>query len=87
MMCFYAAVSISTCNVVHRLLLQGWQHCDDCELKPYLVRHCELSVCDGCVMWGNRVVVPQAGCNKVMEQLHDGHPGTSRIKNLARSFV
>ena len=38
-------------------------------------------------MWGNRVVVPQAGRKKVMEQLHDGHPGTSRMKSLARSFV
>ena len=38
-------------------------------------------------MWGNRVVVPQAGRNKVMEQLHDGHLGTSRMKSLARSFV
>ena len=72
---------------VHRLLLQGWQHCDDPELKPYQVRHCELSVCDGCVMWGNRVVIPQAGRKKVIEQLHDGHPGTSRMKSLARSFV
>ena len=72
---------------VHRLLLQGWQHCDNPELKPYQVRYCELSVCDGCAKWGNRVVVPQAGRNKVMEQLHDGHPGTSRMKSLARSFV
>ena len=29
---------------VHRLILQGWQHCDDPQLKPYQVRHCELSV-------------------------------------------
>ena len=27
---------------IHRLLLQGWQHCDNSELKPYQVRHCEL---------------------------------------------
>ena len=76
-----------TLSKVHRLLLQGWQHSNDPELKPYQVRHSELSVCDGCVMWGNRVVVPQAGCKRVMEQLHDGHPGISRMKSLARSFV
>ena len=33
------------------------------------------------------VVVPQAGRKQVMEQLHDGHPGTSRMKSLAGSFV
>ena len=69
---------------VHTLLLQGWQYSN---LKPYQVRHNELTVCDGCVMWGSRVVVPQAGRKSVMEQLHDGHPGTSRMKSLARSFV
>ena len=50
------------------------------------MRHCELSVCDGCVIWGNRVVIPQAGCKKVMEQLHDGHPDTSRMKIFTRSI-
>ena len=60
-----------TLSKVHRLLLQGWQNSNDPELKPYQVRHSELSICDGCVMWGNRVVVPQAGCKRVMEQLHD----------------
>ena len=38
-------------------------------------------------MWGNRVVVPQAGRKRVMEQLYDGHPGISRMKSLARSFA
>ena len=51
------------------------------------MRHNELTVCDGCVMWGSHVVVPQAGHKNVMKQLHGGHPGTSRKKSLARSFV
>ena len=76
-----------THSKVHRLLLQGWQHSNDPELKPYQVRHSELSVRDECVMWGSRAVVPQAGYKRVMEQLHDGHPGISRMKSLARSFV
>ena len=47
----------------------------------------ELSVQDGCVLWGNRVVVPRAGQDKVLEELHDSHPGMSRMKSLARSVV
>ena len=74
---------------VHRMLLQGWQHSNDPELKPYQVRHNELSirtyVMD--VMWWNHIVVPQAGHKRVMEQLHDGYPGVSQMKSLARSFV
>ena len=72
---------------VHRLLMQGWKHSDDPKLKPYQVRYSELSVYDGCIMWGNHVIVPQAGRMRVIEQLHDGHPGISRMKSLARSFV
>jgi len=72
---------------VHTLLLQGWQYSSDPDLKPHQVRHNELTVCYDCVMWGSCIVVPQAGCKSVMEQLHNGHPGTSRMKSLARSFV
>ena len=42
---------------------------------------------DVLIMWGNLVVVPQAGHKRVMEQLHDSHPGIPRMKSLARSFV
>lgn len=38
-------------------------------------------------MWGHRVVVPPAGRQRIMEELHEGHPDTSWMKNLARSFV
>ena len=62
-------------------------HSNDTEFKPYQVRYSELSVCDGYVMWGTHIVVPQAGHKRVLEQLHDSHPGVSRMKSLARSFV
>ena len=42
---------------------------------------------DGCLLRGNRIVVPPEGRDKVMELLHSGHPGNSRMKSLARSFV
>jgi len=51
---------------VHTLLLQGWQYSSDPDLKPYQVRPSELTVCDGCVMWGSHIVVPQAGRKSVM---------------------
>ena len=47
----------------------------------------ELSIQGGCLMWGSRVVVPLAGRSLVMEELHATHPGASRIKSLARSYV
>lgn len=35
----------------------------------------------------NRVVVPPAGREAIMELLHNGHPGISRMKSIARSYV
>lgn len=47
----------------------------------------ELSVKDGCLLCGNRVVVPTEGRHGVMELLHEGHPGNNWMKGLAHSFV
>ena len=47
----------------------------------------ELSVENGCVLWGNRVIIPRKGQNRVLRQLHDGHPGISRMKGIARSIA
>ena len=38
-------------------------------------------------MWGSRVIVPPQGRNFIIEELHDTHPGISRMKSLARSYV
>ena len=72
---------------VRRFVLQGWRSTNDPVLRPYQRRKNELSVQDGCVLWGNRVVVPPPGRVKVMEELHEGHPGASRMKSLARGYV
>ena len=60
---------------------------DNPDTSPYKTRTTELSVQDDCLLWGNRVVIPEAGRKEVMRILHDGHPGTSRMKALARGMV
>ncbi|KAL5481520.1 hypothetical protein EMCRGX_G021699 [Ephydatia muelleri] len=74
---------------VRNMALTGWQaHAsNDVTFRPYKQRECELSVQDGCVLWGHRVVIPPAGREAVMRTLHDAHPGITRMKGLARSFV
>ena len=46
---------------VRRLVQTGWKDTADKNLKPYQNRSHELSVQDSCVLWGNRVVIPEAG--------------------------
>ena len=72
---------------VRRLVLSGWKFSDDEKLQPYQKCHKELSVQDSCVLRGERVVVPEEGRNKTLEILHDGHPGITKMKLLARSVV
>ena len=55
-------------------------------LAPYQRRHKELSVHAGCVMWGSRVIIPTVGRQGVLDQLHKGHLGVSRMNNLAHSY-
>ena len=74
-------------SMVWRLVQHGWKETDDERLKPYQQRKNELSVLDRCVLWGDRVIVPQVGCDKVLDVLHEGHPGITKMKQLARSIV
>ena len=68
-------------------LLRGGSCGKDDALSPYHKFWYELSVHDGCLLRGNRVIVPPEGREKVLELLHDGHPGNTRMKALARSYV
>ena len=55
--------------------------------KPYKSRSHELSVLDRCVLSGCRFVVPPQVQAAVLEELHETHPGASRMKALAYSYI
>ena len=55
--------------------------------RPYTSRKNELSVLDGCLLWGSRVVVPKVGRTRVLQELHAGHPGIQQMKRVARGIV
>ena len=70
--------------------LKGWPavHTEESmTLQPYWTRRGELTVECGCLLWGVRAVVPRKLQQQVLKELHDGHPGMVRMKNLARSYV
>ena len=69
---------------VCKILLHGWRATDDQTMKPFQQRR---DVQDACILWGSRVVIPPPGRPKIIEELHAGHPGTSRMKSQARSYV
>ena len=69
------------------MVKRGWTHINDPNFRPYQCCYMELSVQSGCVLWGNRIIVPSAGQSRILDVLHDGHPGIYHMKELARSFV
>ncbi|XP_013763339.1 uncharacterized protein LOC102215153 [Pundamilia nyererei] len=72
---------------VREYALRGWPTTQHPNFQPYKQRQQELSVQDGCVLWGARVVIPERGRRPLLEQLHQSHPGMSRMKGLARSYM
>ncbi|XP_026544539.1 uncharacterized protein K02A2.6-like, partial [Notechis scutatus] len=67
---------------------RGWpadQIHDD--FTPFKNRQTELFSQRGCVLWGDRVVVPERLQQTVLKVLHEGHPGIVRMKALARSYA
>ena len=57
------------------------------EIRPYFMHRDELTVQDGVLLWGLRVVVPTALRREILEVLHESHPGATRAKQFARSYV
>ena len=75
---------------VIRFTLDGWPskllEADE-ELKPFFHRRNEITLEQGVLMWGVRVIVPELGRTRVLEEVHTGHVGIVKMKAVARSYV
>ena len=57
-------------------------------LVTYKNKRDELTLEQDCLLWGFRVVVFAALRGKVLqEELHETHPGMTRMKSISRSYV
>ncbi|XP_032081537.1 uncharacterized protein K02A2.6-like, partial [Thamnophis elegans] len=69
-------------------VLRGWPTEKVAEhFRPFKVRQAELALHGGCLVWGDRVVIPTALRARILPALHKNHPGIARMKALARSYV
>ncbi|XP_062551039.1 uncharacterized protein K02A2.6-like [Armigeres subalbatus] len=57
------------------------------EAHQFFLRRESLYCARDVLMYINRVVVPKTLQQKVIQQLHRGHPGIDRMRSLARSYV
>ena len=75
---------------VFNYTLHGWPNNASAVPKnilPYFHKRTQLTLRNGCLIWGLRVVIPQKYKQAVLKLLHTGHPGTTRMKSLARLHV
>ncbi|CAC5422534.1 Uncharacterized protein K02A2.6 [Mytilus coruscus] len=79
----------STLVKVKHATLYGWPKYTDIsnELKPYFRVKDELSMEEGCLLRGIRVIIPERYRADVLNELHVNHPGIVRMKGLARMHV
>ena len=70
---------------VLRYTQKGWPAKFSIALKPFSHHRNELSIEDDCLLWGTRVIIPLKLREAVLKELHQGHPGVTRMKAIARS--
>ena len=71
-------------NVLSHLQSGKWPDKISDNMKPYYNKQNELTIGDGVILWGLRVIVPEQLRNTVSKELHQNHPSISRMKSLSR---
>ncbi|XP_029709184.2 uncharacterized protein K02A2.6-like [Aedes albopictus] len=78
-------------QTVLKFIRDGWPNdarsITNPDVRPYFNRRESLTHVDGCILFHDRVVVPNKFRRQVLKQFHRGHPGMVRMKSIARSFV
>lgn len=76
---------------VRRFIDRGWpekkSQIPDEAVAEFHGRRKALAFEEGCIFFQGRIVIPQIHRKAVLEELHDGHPGETRMKSLARTKV
>ena len=84
----YRTVRDPVLSTVCSYVRDGWPLTSpSAENLPYFRRRLELTMQDGCLMWGLGVVIPNQFRRQLQSELHEAHTGVARMKALARSVI
>jgi len=67
----------------YHFIQNGWTSTVPPEFYPFFTKKDEFSIVDNCSFWGNCLVIPNQGRKLLLDELHEAHPGTSRMKSRA----
>lgn len=78
-------------RVISKLIgyvINGWPaECLEKELQEFFANRLEFDVEAGCLIFGERVVIPQSLKMSALHLLHANHRGIVQMKQLARKFI
>ena len=57
------------------------------ELRPFWGVHDDISVVDGLLMAGSRIIIPEVSRPQVLREIHEGHQGITKCMLRAKSAV
>ena len=72
---------------VYMQTMSAWSEPSHEDLLHYFQRRNEITVIQGCLMWGIRAIIPPKLRGRVLDVLHSTHLGVVKMKSLARSYV
>lgn len=69
-------------------LQNGWPDIkNNKDFLPFYLKRCELSIEQGVLMWGYKIIIPNKFRGRLLTEMHSSHMGIVRMKSFARSFV
>ncbi|KAI4903640.1 hypothetical protein NFI96_008643, partial [Prochilodus magdalenae] len=72
---------------VKSFIEDGWPRHVPYELQGYYAARALLSEAEGLLLYGDRIVIPTAQREEILERLHDGHQGLTKCRERARMSV
>ncbi|EYC37500.1 hypothetical protein Y032_0784g2333 [Ancylostoma ceylanicum] len=73
-------------EVLHCVQTGEWPKKSKDRLLRFNSIRSSLTTQGGCLVFGDRIVIPDKLQELVLQDLHDGHPGMARMKMLARDY-
>ncbi|CAK1587023.1 unnamed protein product [Parnassius mnemosyne] len=78
----------SLLSKIYGYVMFGWPKTSNIETeKAYFNRKENICVDQGCLIWGYRVIIPKSLRLSILKEIHDGHPGIVKMKQIARNYV
>ena len=77
------------CQQIKTFCQEGWPNLRNLTgpVKQYFPCKSELTVNNGILLKGNRLIIPPAQCPKIIEKLHAGHQGFTKCQRRAKESV